>query len=162
MPSGSEALQRLRPLRGLFFGKEPFMGTYAQLHGILERNLSAAESDVIDNVTPGTAAASKAVVLNGSKGIATITSATITTLTSTTVNAGGVVTGTGGLKTKQSVDDVHDTVPTDAQLDAAFGEPATLGRGFIGTIDDADGDTNAYLVFTSDASWYFLKFTKAT
>jgi hypothetical protein len=67
----------------------------------------------------------------------------------------------GGLRTIQSVADVHDTTPTDAQLDAAFGTPATLGRGFIGTVDDADGDTNFYIAITSDASWYWVKMTKA-
>lgn len=46
----------------------------------------------ITDVTPGTAVASKAVVLNASKGISTITSATITTLTSTTANVSGVLT----------------------------------------------------------------------
>ncbi len=51
---------------------------------------TAAEIDVLAGVTPGTAANSKAVVLNSSKGISTITSATITTLTSTTVNATAV------------------------------------------------------------------------
>lgn len=42
--------------------------------------LTAAEVAVIDGVTPGTAAASKALVLDSSKGIATITSLTSTTL----------------------------------------------------------------------------------
>ena len=67
-----------------------------------------------------------------------------------------------GLNTKQDVSNVHDTAPTAASLTAAFGTPASLGRGFVATVDDADGDTNGYLVFTSDASWYFLKFTKAS
>lgn len=66
-----------------------------------------------------------------------------------------------GIRTKQSVSNVNDTTPTDAELDAAFGTPATLGRGFVATIDDADGDTNGYIVWTSDASWYWLKGTKA-
>lgn len=53
------------------------------------------------DVTAGTAEASKAVVLNASKGITTITSATITTLTSTTgnittVNATDVDAGASG------------------------------------------------------------------
>lgn len=47
--------------------------------------LSATEAGYLDEVTAGTAAASKAVVLDGSKGISTITSATITTLTSTSI-----------------------------------------------------------------------------
>jgi hypothetical protein len=74
----------------------------------------------------------------------------------------GVKTFSDSIKIKQGVTDVHDTVPTAASLTSAFGSPATLGRGFIATIDDADGDTNGYVVFTSDASWYFLKFTKAS
>ncbi len=50
----------------------------------LVSGISAAELGFLDAVVAGTAAASKAVVLDASKGIATITSATITTLTSTT------------------------------------------------------------------------------
>lgn len=48
--------------------------------------VSPAEIAFLDGVTAGTATASKALVLNASKGISTITSATITTLTSTTAN----------------------------------------------------------------------------
>lgn len=59
--------------------------------GVAGTNISGAEIAVLDAVTPGTAAASKAVVLNASKGISTITSATITTLTSTTANVADVV-----------------------------------------------------------------------
>lgn len=74
----------------------------------------------------------------------------------------GQKTFSDSINIAQDVSNVNDTTPTDAELDAAFGTPATLGRGFIATIDDADGDTNGYLVWTSDASWYFLKGTKAT
>lgn len=67
------------------------------------------------------------------------------------------------LNTKQAVTDVHDTTPTNAELETAFGgTAASLGRGFVGTIDDADGNTNGYIVWTSDASFYFVKGTKAT
>lgn len=51
---------------------------------------SAANLAALSGVTPGTATASKAVVLDSSKGIATITSGTITTLTSTLVNTPAV------------------------------------------------------------------------
>jgi hypothetical protein len=71
-------------------------------------------------------------------------------------------TFTAGLNTMQAVNNVHDTVPTLAELTTSFGAPATLGRGFIGTVDDADGDTNFYIVCASDASFYFLKMTKAS
>lgn len=48
--------------------------------------LDSTELGFLDGVVAGTAAASKALVLNSSSGISTITSATITTLTSTTAN----------------------------------------------------------------------------
>ena len=60
----------------------------------LVEGLTAPELGFIDGVTAGTAAANKALVLDGSKGVGTITSATITTLTSTAVNA-TTVTGIG-------------------------------------------------------------------
>src|SRR5574343_470612 len=53
--------------------------------------LSSTELTYLDGITPGTATASKAVVLDSSKGIATITSATMTTATVTNLNI-----GTGG------------------------------------------------------------------
>ena len=70
------------------------------------------------------------------------------------------ITATGGLNLPQSVADVSDP-PTDAELDVAFGTPATLGRGFMATIDDNDGDLKNWLVWTSDASWYYAAGTKA-
>lgn len=72
----------------------------------------------------------------------------------------GMVRGTTGLITTQSVAN-YSAPPTDAELDAAFGTPATLGRGFIATLDDNDADTDSYIVWTSDASWYYIKATKA-
>lgn len=90
----------------------------------------------------------------------------VNTLNSSAVLDDVTVTGTAvfqaGLNTKQVVDNVHDTAPTEASLVSAFGAVATLGRGFIGTIDDNDGDTNGYIVWTSDASFYYIKGTKAT
>lgn len=82
---------------------------------------------------------------------------------------GGIVLNTGsklnastaGLNTKQAVNNVHDTAPTNAELTTSFGTPASLGRGFIGTVDDADGNLINYICWTSDASWYYLKGTKA-
>ena len=67
---------------------------------------------------------------------------------------------TYGIRTEQSVAN-FSSPPTDAELNAAFGTPETLGRGFVATIDDADGDTTCWLVFTSDASWFYEAMTKA-
>lgn len=74
--------------------------------------------------------------------------------------AGTASLSANGVNVKQSVADVTLAPPTIAQLNAAFGTPATLGRGFIATIDDADADAANLLVWTSDASWYFLPGTK--
>lgn len=99
----------------------------------------------------------------------TTTSAITGPVAATDVTASGTVTATGvvnanaaGIRTKQAVTNVNDTTPTKAELTTAFGDPATIGRGFVGTVDDADGDTNGYIVWASDANYYFLKGTKAT
>lgn len=93
----------------------------------------------------------------------TTTSAITGPVAATTVTASGVVNAnTAGIRTKQAVTNVNDTTPTKAELTTAFGDPATIGRGFVGTVDDADGDTNGYIVWASDANYYFIKGTKAT
>jgi len=60
----------------------------------------------------------------------------------------------------RSTADVSDP-PTDSELDSAFGTPATLGRGFVGVIDDNDDNTDGWICWTSDISWYYIKGTKA-
>jgi len=83
-------------------------------------------------------------------------SGAISFTSSTAVNA-----STAGIRTIQSVANVTEAAPTDAELDSAFGTPVALGRGFIGTIDDNDADTASILVWTSDASWYHVVGTKS-
>lgn len=56
--------------------------------------------------------------------------------------------------------DVADP-PTDANLDGIFGAPADLEGGFIGIVNDNAGDTDVWLVFTTDSNWYYLQFTQA-
>lgn len=65
-----------------------------------------------------------------------------------------------GLTTIQSTANVSSP-PTDAELDAAFGTPATLGRSFIGFVDDASLETDMWMVTTSDNSWWYSAMTKA-
>ena len=93
------------------------------------KSLAPAEvSDVLDGVTPGTATASKAVVLGASKEIATITSATITTLTAPTVNATNIDAGASGAAGTVDI------------------FPATASKGkFILSCEDQDGNTNVTL-----------------
>lgn len=59
-----------------------------------ETRLDTLEAEVGLGITPGTAVAGKALVIDSNKQISTITTATITTLNSTTVNAGA--SGTAG------------------------------------------------------------------
>jgi len=60
------------------------------------------------------------------------------------------------VRVPQSVANVTEAAPTDAELDAAFGTPATLGRGFIGTVDDNDGSTASVLCWTTDSAWFHV------
>lgn len=65
-------------------------GAAAEMKTILDAvdELSSTEIGFLDGVTAGTATASKGLVLDGSKGIATITTATITTLTTNDITLG--------------------------------------------------------------------------
>lgn len=61
----------------------------------------------------------------------------------------------------------HDTTdvsnpPTDAELDAIYGTPATVGAGFFDSIDDNAGGANVYLVLSDGANWWTWAGTKAT
>lgn len=74
----------------------------------------------------------------------------------------GTLTGSSGINTKQTVGNVHDTTPTEAQLISEFGAIATVGAGFIGVVKDADADTNLYLVVCTGAKYGFVKLTVAS
>jgi hypothetical protein len=52
--------------------------------------------------------------------------------------------------------------PTDAELDAEFGTPATVGGGFGAILDDGGADTSVYLVASNGTSWWYVAMTKAT
>jgi hypothetical protein len=129
--------------------------------------LTSADLDQLAGITPGTAEAELAVVTDASNEIAGFASVTsdvfVGPLTGdVTGNVTGDVTGsldaTGGTAIiPSSVDNVHDTTPTQAQMVTALGAAAA---GKVGTIDDASGDTVGYFCFSSDTSWYFLTGTK--
>jgi hypothetical protein len=94
-------------------------------------SLTATELLALDGITPGTAYASKAVILNSSKGITTITSATITTLTATALIA-ATLTLSGALKLKRATVAALGTDQTDAA-------PITTGFTSVTGADDAKG-----------------------
>jgi len=69
-------------------------GSGIMLAGLTGLTASPAEINVLDGVTPGTAAAGKALVLDASKTVSTIASTTITLLTTNVIigPATGVLT----------------------------------------------------------------------
>lgn len=103
---------------------------------------TADEINVLADVTPGTATASKALVIGASKEIATITSATITTLTSTTVNA-----TTGGITTVNATDVNAGASGTAGTIDIF---PTTASKGKIAILA-ADNTSNDTLTITNAA-----------
>ena len=67
-------------------------------------------------------------------------------------NADGSVSGTQ----KYSTADVTAFAPTDAELDAAFGQPSALGAGFVGVINDAGAGIVGILCFTDGTNWFHV------
>jgi len=51
--------------------------------------------------------------------------------------------------------------PTDAELDAEFGTPATVGAGYRRFIDDNGAGTNFYEAVSDGTNWWVTTFTKA-
>lgn len=103
-------------------------------------DISAAELDVLDGVTPGTATASKAVVLDANKDIATLRDVTMRDLTAedivmsgdltTTQNVGTANTGVTAVEYGNGVQ--HVTVLTVSQVDAlTLDDDAALADGYL-------------------------------
>ena len=80
----------------------------------------------------------------------------------TVTPTGQVVATAAGISTKQAVNNVNDTTPTNAELEISFGSAVAVGAGFVGVVKDNDENTNCYLVVSNGTSFFYLKFTKAT
>lgn len=52
--------------------------------------------------------------------------------------------------------------PTDAELDSAFGTPATVGEGFLAMIDDIASGNSCWLVWSDGTNWWYASGSKAT
>ena len=52
--------------------------------------------------------------------------------------------------------------PTSAELDSAFGAPATVGAGYTALLDDGGAGSAVYLVASDGTSWWYTALTKAT
>jgi hypothetical protein len=66
----------------------------------------------------------------------------------------------GDIKQKVYTDDVSNP-PTDAELDAIFGTPATVGGGFTAYIDDNGAGNNFYQITSDGANWWIFTGAKA-
>jgi hypothetical protein len=67
-----------------------------------------------------------------------------------------------GIALKTNTDNVHDTTPTAAQINAALLETST-GEATpfkFGVINDASGEVNVYLVAGDGTNTFWLKMTK--
>jgi hypothetical protein len=51
--------------------------------------------------------------------------------------------------------------PTDAELDSAFGTPASVGAGYSAILDDNAAGTNVYMVSSDGTNWWYSSMTKA-
>lgn len=61
---------------------------------------------------------------------------------------------------KLSEDNVSNP-PTDAQLDALYGTPAVVGKGFVALINDNGVGANFYLVTSDGSAWWVFTGTVA-
>lgn len=88
------------------------------------------------------------------------TATTITPESGTLLTIAGILNAPDGLRTKVSTADIS-TPPTDAELDSAFGAPATVGAGFEAFVNDNAGGTAMYHVASDGAGWFYTLMTKA-
>lgn len=88
------------------------------------------------------------------------TDTTITPESGTELALAGIVKASSGVRGKHSTANVTNP-PTDAELDSAFGTPATVGAGFTATLDDAGGGTAMYSVASDGTNWWYTLMTKA-
>ena len=91
--------------------------------------ITGTELGYVDGITPGTATASKALVLNASKGISTITSATITNLT---VGTSIISNASGGVKIGTAITQklgFFDAAPVAQQATTGTTTGFTAGSG---------------------------------
>lgn len=111
--------------------------------------ITGTELGYVDGITPGTATASKALVLNASKGISTITSATITNLT---VGTSIISNASGGVKIGTAITQklgFYDAAPVAQQATTGTTTGFTAGSGTAANDDSTytgGSGTKAYTV----------------
>ena len=108
--------------------------------------------DASDNLTIKTANTVRMLINStGNVGINDVTPSEGTLTVGGTGYFSDILT-TNGLVVKVYTTNVSNP-PTDAELDAAFGTPATVGTGWSAIIDDNAGGVNIYRVVSSGTVW---------
>jgi hypothetical protein len=78
------------------------------------------------------------------------------------VRFGGVINATvASIRLEVDTSGVTDSGPTDAELDSAFGTPATVGAGFEANVDDGGAHARYFKVGTDGTNWYWMKWNLA-
>jgi len=62
-----------------------------------------------------------------------------------------------GVRTEVSTNNVTDLAPTDAELDAAFGTPATVGSGWVGLVDDNGAGARMWICASDGTNWWYAR-----
>ena len=75
------------------------------------------------------------------------------------LNSAGYAPLTGGLLIPVSSSNVSNP-PTDAELDALFGQPATLGSGYLAVVTDTNS-ANGYICISDGTNWWKIIISKA-
>ena len=69
------------------------------------------------------------------------------------------LTVVNGVATQYGITNVNDTTPTQAEVITQFGPIASHPDGWLATINDANGNTNLYLIAKMGTKYAFLKMT---
>jgi len=93
-------------------------------------------------------------------------------LNSTNSGSPIVLAGSGHVFINALAEDIGNTIiyssadtsnpPTDAELDSAYGTPASVGYGFTRILNDAGSGSNVYLVASDGTYWWHVAMTKST
>ena len=89
-----------------------------------------------------------------------LTDARLTIDSSGDVSMSGSLDVTGAITLQVDTTDVSNP-PTDAQLDSAFGTPATVGAGWTTYLNDNGAGSNFYQIVSDGTNWWISTFTKA-
>ena len=152
---------------GLYLGSTLVTATAAEMNLLSGFSGNTTELNYLDNVTPGTGAASKVVVLDSSQNIASINNLTLTgtiavddTTDSTSATTGSIQTD-GGLGVaanvfigggKATLDGTNSRLDIQGTQAEIYLKPSTTGLASIEIGQGRAGDGNSYIDLIGDTS----------